>query len=265
MSASTKRMILLISVDTALYMQVRQALFDDFVQVIDNGQTGLKMAKQQSPALILIDTWLRGQPGLEITQQVKASPALRHLPVVVMGDLPELGYATARQAGANGYLRKPFEASELHAACQAVLSGAEYYPPLPQHDRCRAVVIDDEPELGGFTRYVLERARGDEVRYFEGGPAGLAGIEADPPDLIILDLIMPEMDGKAVFRQLQANPALRAIPVVFQTARFDFSPEAQQLGAYACLLEPYGPRELLNARDAALRGEKYFPDFKSTS
>lgn len=261
----TKRNVLLLSVDTALYAQVRQALIDDQVQVADNGQSGLHLAEQHPPDVILIDNWLRGQPGLEALKQFRAAPALSGFPVIAIGDLPELGYATAQQATANGYLRKPFEARELHAACEAVLSGQEYYPALPKHDPCRVVVIDDEPELGGFARYVLERARSDEVHYFEGGRAGLEYIAANPPDLIVLDVVMPEMTGVDVYHQLRANPTLRNIPVIFQTARFDFSPEAQQLGAMACILEPYSPRQLLDARDAALRGETYFPDLENTA
>ncbi len=265
MTGATKRNVLLLSVDTALYAQVRQALIDDQVQVADSGPSGLHLAEQHPPDVILIDNWLRGQPGLEALKQFRAAPALRHIPVVAIGDLPELGYATAQQASANGYLTKPFTASELHAACEAVLSGQDYYPALPHFDSCRVVVIDDEPELGGFARYVLERARGDEVYYFESGRAGLAHITASPPDLIVLDVMMPEMTGVDVFQQLQADPALSKIPVVFQTAKFDFSPEAQQLGAAACILEPYAARQLLNARDAALKGEKYFPDLEDTA
>ncbi len=260
-----KRNVLVLSADTALYAQVRQTLFDDWVHVIDNGTTGLKAAEQNPPAIVLIDTWLHGQPGLEIVRHFKASPALQHVPLIVLGDLPELGYPVAQQAGAHGYLSKPVQAAELQAACTAVMSGTEYYPPLPQVDSCRIVVIDDEPELGGFARYVLERARSDEVHYFESGPAGLDAIEADPPDIIILDVMMPDMDGAEVFRQLQARPTLRDIPVIFQTAKFDFPPEAKRLGAYACLIEPYGPRELLNARDAAQRGERYFPEMQDAA
>ncbi len=265
MTPSTKRNVLLLSVDTALYAQVRQTLLDDQVQVADNGHAGMQLAEQRPPDVILIDNWLRGQAGLDALKQFRAAPALSGLPVIAIGDLPELGYATAQQATANGYLTKPFTADALHEACQVVLSGRDYYPELPHVDPCRVIVIDDEPELGGFARYVLQRARSDEVRYFESGPAGLDAIEADPPDLIILDLMMSDMDGAEVFRRLQAQPALRAIPVIFQTAKFDFPPEAQCLGAYACLIEPYGPRELLNARDAAQRGEKYFPELKDAA
>lgn len=265
MTPSTKRNVLVLSVDTALYAQVRQALFDDQVQVADSGPAGVHLAEQRPPDVVLIDNWLRGQPGLDALKQFRAAPALRSLPVIAIGDLPELGYATAQQATANGYLTKPFTADTLHEACQAVLSGREYYPELPHVDPCRIVVIDDEPELGGFARYVLERARGDEVRYFESGSTALDAIEADPPDLVILDLMMPDMDGAEVFRQLQARSVLSAIPVIFQTAKFDFPPEAQRLGAYACLIEPYGPRELLNARDAAQRGEKYFSNLANAA
>ena len=261
----TKRNVLLLSVDTALYAQVRQALMDDQVQVADSGQAGLHLAGQRRPDVILIDNWLRGQPGLEALKLFRASTTLNDIPVLAIGDLPELGYATAQQATANGYLTKPFTAGTLHAACEAVLSGHEYYPALPQSKPCRVVVIDDEPELGGFARYVLERARHDQAFYFESGRAGLEHIVADPPDLIILDVMMPEMTGVDVFRELRSNPALQNIPVVFQTAKFDFPVEAQQLGALACLLEPYSPRQLLDARDAALKGEKYFPDLENTA
>ena len=125
----------------------------------------------------------------------------------------------------------------------------------------RVLVIDDEPELIDLIKLMLARSRNDQVIAACGGQEGLVKAQQDPPDLIILDLMMPGLNGYEVYERLQAIPALQRIPVLFQSARprWVAYPEAQRLGAVGYLCEPYGPQDLITARDAALNGETYYP------
>ena len=125
----------------------------------------------------------------------------------------------------------------------------------------RVLVIDDEPELIDLIRLMLVRFRNDEVIGAYGGQEGIEKAEQNPPDLIILDLMMPGLTGYEVYEHLQAIPALQHIPVLFQSARprWVAYPDAQRLDAAGYLCEPYRPQDLLAARDAALRGETYYP------
>ena len=74
-------------------------------------------------------------------------------------------------------------------------------------------------------------------------------------------MMMPDLDGSEVYRRLRMVSALQNVPVLFQSPRSPETvyPEAQRLGAVGFVRQPYGPQELLAARDAALRGDTYYP------
>ena len=125
----------------------------------------------------------------------------------------------------------------------------------------KVLVIDDEPAWEELIKLMLERERDDEVLFAPGGRQGLAVAEQERPDLILLDIVMPDLDGWEVYQRLRAVPALQATPILFQAA---MSPEmvyseAQRVGAAGYVCEPYAPNDLLAARDAALQGDTYYP------
>jgi len=125
----------------------------------------------------------------------------------------------------------------------------------------KVLVIDDEPEIGELIRLILDWGRTDEVKSALGGRQGLIAAEQDPPDLIILDIMLPDLDGYEVYQRLRKIPALHNVPILFQSAKSPqiVYPKAQQLGAIGYILLPYTPQELLAARDAALMGKPYYP------
>jgi DNA-binding response OmpR family regulator len=126
---------------------------------------------------------------------------------------------------------------------------------------CKALVIDDCRELAQLVRLILRRMRGDDVVLASEGFEGLSLAQREPPDLIILDLMMPYLDGYDVLKWLNKMPELANVPVLFQAAipRVNVYPHARRLGAAGYVLLPYWPQELVDARDAALRGETYYP------
>ena len=127
---------------------------------------------------------------------------------------------------------------------------------------CKVLVIDDVPEMEEMIKLLLTYERNDQVRFALSGNAGLAIAEQDPPDLIILDVMMPKMNGYEVCQRLKDTPTLRDIPVLFLTVvppRMGY-PETQRLGGAGYLCKPYQISEILEARDAVLRGETYYPE-----
>ena len=108
---------------------------------------------------------------------------------------------------------------------------------------------------------MLTRSRNDQIIAAYGGREGLVKAEQDPPDLIILDIMMPELDGWEVYARLKAIPSLGNTPVLFQAglASSRAYPLVKQAGAQGYLCQPYGSQDLLAARDAALKGETYYP------
>lgn len=82
----------------------------------------------------------------------------------------------------------------------------------------KVVVVEDEPEMIDLMRLILSR-KGFEVVGANGGVRGLETIRAEKPDIVLLDLMMPEMDGWQVYQQLKADPNTENIPVVVVTAK----------------------------------------------
>jgi len=107
--------------------------------------------------------------------------------------------------------------------------------------------IEDEPEMIELVRLILER-KGFQVTGALGGKQALEVLKEEKPDLILLDLMMPDMDGWEVYRQVKADPRLASIPVIVVTAKAQSIDKV--LGLHIAKVEdyvtkPFGPQELL--------------------
>ena len=118
----------------------------------------------------------------------------------------------------------------------------------------RALIIDDDPDLRLIIRVSLQH-RGFEVQEAASGSAGLNAARAARPDVILLDVMMPEMDGPTTLRALQAEPATAGIPVVFLTAKAmrAETDRLRALGAAGVLVKPFDPLSLGSQLEAVLR------------
>ena len=110
----------------------------------------------------------------------------------------------------------------------------------------QVLVIDDDPLILTILEHKL-RARGCRVASAADGASGLAQARASPPDLIVLDMMMPIMDGWQVLQDLRTDPRLAAVPVVMLTARRGDSDVvgALDLGAADYVAKPFSPDELV--------------------
>jgi len=114
--------------------------------------------------------------------------------------------------------------------------------------------IEDEQEMIDLIRLILER-RGYEVEGASGGKEGLEKIRNAPPDLVLLDLMMPDMDGWEVYQQMKAEEASKDIPVIVVTAKAQSIDKV--LGLHIAKVDdyiskPFSPQELLNSVEQVL-------------
>ncbi len=118
----------------------------------------------------------------------------------------------------------------------------------------RILVIDDEQYIREVAQICLETVAGWEVLTAGSGSEGLATAEAQQPDAILLDVMMPDMDGTTTFQKLQANPATKNIPVILLTAKVQLADRRRyaQLGMKAAIAKPFKPLELAGQVAAAL-------------
>ena len=110
----------------------------------------------------------------------------------------------------------------------------------------RILVIDNEPYIQEVAQICLETTAGWEVLTASSGREGLLKAETEQPDAILLDVMMPDMDGVTTFQKLQDNPATRDIPVILLTAKIQASDRRRyaELGIKATIAKPFNPLEL---------------------
>lgn len=110
----------------------------------------------------------------------------------------------------------------------------------------RILYAEDEPIIQAMAKLALEKVGGFELLICGSGTETLAKVKAFAPDLILLDVIMPDMDGPATLAKLREDPATAAIPVIFLTANTDANEVAgyKALGAMHVMAKPFSPMTL---------------------
>jgi CheY-like chemotaxis protein len=117
----------------------------------------------------------------------------------------------------------------------------------------RILIVDDDPEVADMMAVMLE-LHGYEVQKVHGTMQGMTAVLADPPDLVLLDMMMPHLSGLELCRYIRRDPALFNLPIVFFSARSDDAQqrEAMIAGATAFVKKTAGKDELLDTIRSAL-------------
>ena len=118
--------------------------------------------------------------------------------------------------------------------------------------RSSVLVVDDDAHLREFVRLNLER-EGYSVREATSAEEGLRALEEQPPDLILLDVMMPRVDGWEMLRAVQERHGVGAIPVIMYSGKVEEAAEAAERGARAFIGKPFDPGQLLEATKQLLR------------
>ena len=108
----------------------------------------------------------------------------------------------------------------------------------------RILIIDDEPDVRAVVQLGLQMGAGWEVLAAASGAEGIAIAITHQPDAILLDMMMPDLDGRGALVQLQAHPQTQEIPVILLTAKAHLSHELEDIGAAAILAKPFRPLKL---------------------
>ena len=121
--------------------------------------------------------------------------------------------------------------------------------------RRRVLVVEDEPDVAGLIKHTLDRGGELDVDVVGSGEAALKAATEQPPDLIILDLNLPGLDGLEVYRILRTRPTSASVPVIMLTARSSEGDRIRgwELGAHDYITKPFSPRELAARVRATLR------------
>jgi CheY-like chemotaxis protein len=177
-----------------------------------SGEEGLRLARQERPDIITLDVMMPRTDGWAVLAALKADSSLSAIPVIMLTvvDDRNLGYLL----GASEYLIKPIDRVRLSALLDKH---------RPRRSGCRVLVAEDDSGMRRMLRNAL-RDHGWQVIEAENGGDALKQVAEAPPDLILLDLFMPEMDGFEFATKLRRHEAWRRIPVVILTAK-DLGPD----------------------------------------
>lgn len=209
------------------------------VQTAASGAEGLALAAEIKPIAITLDVLLPSMDGWEVLAQLKADPEMANIPVIIVTMLEDeqLGFAL----GASDYLMKPIDRKRLTAVVQ------KHQLVQPVNSQSAVLIVEDDRVTRELVHRTLSKG-GWEIWEAANGRSALNLISSQTPDLILLDLMMPEMDGFQFVAALRQNPAWQTIPVIVMTAKDLSRDERSQLnGDVAQVLQKglYDRQELL--------------------
>jgi signal transduction histidine kinase/DNA-binding response OmpR family regulator len=208
-AADNRARVLVVEDDPVLATQLSECLALDGLEVelAATGEAGLARALARAPAVACLDIYLPGTlDGWQVLVQLKANPLTAHVPVIVCTG--EKGRSTAVTLGATEFLAKPFSGDQLREAVARQLSS----------ERSSVLVADDDVALRRLVIETLARD-GGELREAADGHEALAMIAVRRPDVLVLDLSLPKLDGFGVLERLLENVETRQLPVVVLTGR----------------------------------------------
>ena len=166
-----------------------------------NGGEAIELARTEHPDLITMDVLMPVLDGYDATKLIKGDPATKDIPILILSivENEDMGLAI----GANQFISKPFAVDELLSSVGRLLDSGHK----------KVLIADDDKILAETLRFQLEQ-KGFSPMVVHDGKAALESIKNEPPDLVILDLLMPDVDGFETLSEMKRRPAAANIPVV---------------------------------------------------
>lgn len=256
-----KPRILIVDDVTSNIHLLSNMLKDEYsIIVAKNGTKALELcSKDQKPDLILLDIVMPEMDGFEVCKKLKENQETQHIPIVFVSSLNEISeQELAIEAGGEDYIFKPVSKTILFHKIELLLGRKNIQNTqnikqfqkvdTAMHRKGKILIVDDTPEN---LQVAIEILKADySVVVAKSGIKALEIIQDSPDiDLILLDVIMPEMNGFEVCRKIKSNDAFSHIPVVFVTILENEKDiiEGFNLGATDYVVKPFEP-EILKVR-----------------
>ena len=200
--------ILVIDDDVSMHDLLNRLLVKEgfYVEIAPNGEDGLRKARELEPDVIVLDVLMPGMDGWSVLSRLKNDKDTADIPVVMltMVDDRSKGYAL----GVTDYIYKPVDRDRLMTTLKRCVRYGDTSPIL---------IVDDDAGQRDLLKRTLEK-EGWEIMRAHNGRAALEAVHSRLPSVIILDLMMPEMDGFEFVSHLREDPRTRDVPVIVLTA-----------------------------------------------
>lgn len=216
--------ILVIDDDKIVQDLVTKQLLREGFNVVSayNGTEGLKAARETKPDIILLDIMMPEVDGWVVLTELKDDDTLKNIPVIVHSMVNEKSQGFS--LGASDYLSKPVDLKVLATVLKRHIK---------EPTRSLSVLIlEDDPDTQEIFKRTVEK-EGWAATVAENGKVGLEHMQQNTPDIILLDLMMPEMDGLTFLSKLRENTAWQTIPVIAVTAKVLTDADKAQLNVQA--------------------------------
>lgn len=195
------------------------------VTAASSGRQGLELARQLRPDLITTDLMMPGMTGWDVVNQLKANPQTASIPIVVISivDQQPTGFEPAVAA----HLSKPFTRAELFSTIEPLLQSAEQAQPI--------LIVDDDVRTRRLIADILSSA-GHETVTCTNGQEAIHWLEKHRPRMVLMDLMMPGMNGFEVLTNIRLRPDLVNLPVLVLSAKALTEEELAQLERHRATL-----------------------------
>lgn len=242
------KVVLVVDDDPEVHNIIRDSLLGTeftFVGAI-NGDDGIALAKQLKPFAITLDILMPHRDGWSVLQALKDDPETWSLPVIILShmDNKTLGFSM----GITDYILKPFERRTL----------VEKLNKLDAMKNKKILIVDDDRELNLVIQMLLTNA-GYQVITAYGGEEALLCIERDRPDIMLLDLMMPEVSGFDVIEEMRRVPGNETIRIIVMTAKTLTQQEISYLNTHSEIIVEKGTKNIKEIL-SALKGRIDSPD-----
>jgi two-component system, chemotaxis family, response regulator PixG len=233
---------------------------------------------RNKPDLIFLDLVMPVTNGYEVCEQIRKTPSLANIPIIILtGNDGLIDRVRTKFVGANGFLGKPIEPAAVVKMMDKYVANSQSakneqqqkqnIPVIASAGRAvqqplellsnigkQVLVVDDDHNIREVVSMCLHKLKGWDVLTAASGQEGLDRVQFNNPAVIILDVMMPEMDGLAFLRKLRSNPETKLIPVILLTAN-RYLPDKKlltELGVVETISKPFLPINLVRQIDLAL-------------
>ena len=221
-----------------------------------DGEAGVEAARREQPDLIICDVHLPKLDGYGVVAALKADPATRDIPALAVTALAMVGdRERLLEAGFDNYIGKPIEPDTFVKQIESFLTGEMSTP--PKTDIATILIVDDHVLNREFLMTLLGYG-GYRLIEAANGAEGLKMALADKPDLVISDILMPNMDGYEFVTRMHEHPDTADVPVIFYTATYrerEALAVAESCGVRWVLPKPSDPDVILRTVQEALGQE----------
>ncbi|MFN8433539.1 MAG: GAF domain-containing protein [Anaerolineales bacterium] len=207
----SKKLILVIDDDPDATYLLRENLGPEEFEIVGarNGIIGQEKARELKPDAILLDILMPDKDGWQVLHDLKNDPATTNIPIILLTIVDKK--ALGMRLGAAAYLLKPLNPAEVLSTLRKVIKPKE-------NARIHVLTVDDDPHIAEMLSQQLPESE-FRLESAMDGEAGLAAIEAEHPDVILLDIMMPKLDGFGVIERLREKPETRELPIIVISAK----------------------------------------------